>query len=143
MENVSSVGNFPEGAGNDEAGREVGETCEILKAKVVSYTTNMTEQTGGGQKDMSVPMVVDHVGGSEPEEEDWEDVDEVRRGSMCYSCGMMRDLARDCGSKGKTKVNGGGRGGGGGKGYATGKGKAQGKKVQANLEDLSECILEN
>ena len=73
--------------------------------------------------------------------EDWEDVDEVRRGSMCYNCGMMRHLARDCRSNGKTKEKGGGRGGG--KGYAKGKGKARGRKVQANLEDLSEDLQEN
>ena len=41
---------------------------------------------------MYVPILVDH---SEPEEEDWEDVDEVLRGSTCYACGMMEHLARD------------------------------------------------
>ena len=56
---------------------EMGENYENLKAKVVSYTTNKTEQTRGGQKEMHVPMEVDHVSGSQPEEEDWEDVDEV------------------------------------------------------------------
>ena len=44
---------------------------------------------------MYVPMLVDHVGDSEPEEEDWEDVDEVLRGSTCYACGKMEHLARD------------------------------------------------
>ena len=58
---------------------EIGENYENLKAKVVSYTTNKTEQAQGGQKEMYVSMEVDHVSGSEPEEEDWEDVDEVRR----------------------------------------------------------------
>ena len=53
-----------------------------FKAKVVSYTTNKTEQTRGGQREMCVPMEVDHVRGSEPEEEDLEEVDEVRRGSV-------------------------------------------------------------
>ena len=38
---------------------------------------------------MHVPMDVDHVSVSESDEEDWEDVDEVRRGSMCYTCGMV------------------------------------------------------
>ena len=64
---------------------EIGKNCENLKAKVVLCTTNRTEQTRGGQKDMYVPMEVDHVCGSEPEEEDWEDVDEIRRWSVCYS----------------------------------------------------------
>ena len=43
---------------------------------------------------MHVPMEVDHLGGSEPEDEEWEDVDEVRRESMC--CGMMTHFSRDC-----------------------------------------------
>ena len=62
---------------------EIGENYENLKAKVVSYTTNETEQTRR-QKQMYAPMEVDNVSGSEPEEED---VDEVRRGSVCYYCG--------------------------------------------------------
>ena len=54
-----------------------------FKAKVVSYTTNNTEQTRGGQREMCVLVEVDHVRGSEPEEEeDLEEVDEVRRGSV-------------------------------------------------------------
>ena len=43
---------------------------------------------------MHVPMEVDHTSGSEPEEEDWDDVDEVRRGSTCYKCGMMGHKAK-------------------------------------------------
>ena len=62
---------------------------------------------------MYVPMDVDHVSGSEPEEGDWKDVDEVRTGSMCYHCWMMGHVARDCRRKGKGK----GKGGDGGKGY--------------------------
>ena len=48
---------------------EIGKNCENLKAKVVACTTNKTEQARGGQKEMSVPMEVGHVSGSEPEEE--------------------------------------------------------------------------
>ena len=81
---------------------EIGENCEKLKAKVVSYTTK-TEQTRRGQKEMHVPMEVDYVSGSEPEE-DWEDVDEVRRGSTCYNCGMMGHFGSVC--KGKARVRG-------------------------------------
>ena len=42
---------------------------------------------------MHVPMEVDHFSGSEPEDEDWEDVDEVRRESMCF--GMMAHFSRE------------------------------------------------
>ena len=97
---------------------EIGENCENLKAKVVSYTTNKTEQSRGGQKDMYVPMGVGHVRGSEPQKEDWENVDEVRRGSMCSNYGMMRHVARDCRRNGMGKV----KGGEGGKEYAQGRG---------------------
>ena len=55
---------------------EIGDKYENLKAEVVSYTTNKTEQARGGQKEMHVPVEVDHVSGSEPDE-DLEDVDEV------------------------------------------------------------------
>ena len=55
--------------------QEIGDNYENVKAKVVSYTTNKTEQTRGEQKETQVHMEVDHVSGSEPEEEDWRDVD--------------------------------------------------------------------
>ena len=64
---------------------EIGENIENFKPKVVSYTTNKTNPTRGGPKEMHVPMEVDHVSGSEPQVEDWEDVEEARRESMCYS----------------------------------------------------------
>ena len=73
---------------------EINESHEDLKAKVVSYTTNKTEQARGGQKEMHVPMQVDYVSGSEPEEEDVEDVDEIRTGSTCYIYGMKMHLVR-------------------------------------------------
>ena len=46
---------------------------------MVSYTTNKTEQARRGQKEMHVPMEVDHVSGSKLER-DWEHVDEVSKG---------------------------------------------------------------
>ena len=52
---------------------EIGENCENLKAKVVS--TDKTEHARRGQKEVHLPMELDHVSGSEPEEEDWQDVD--------------------------------------------------------------------
>ena len=67
---------------------------------------------------MHVPMEVDHVSGRQPEEEDWEEVDEVRRGTPCYSCGMMGHFAMDRRRKGKGKR----KGGDGSKGYAQGMG---------------------
>ena len=95
------------------------ENYENFKAKVVSCTTHKTEQARGGPTEMHVHMEVDHVSASEPEEEDLEDVDEVRRRSMCYNCRMMELFAKDCTRKGKGK----GRGADGSKAYAKGKGK--------------------
>ena len=82
---------------------EIGENFENLKAKVVSYTTNKIEQARGGQKEMYVPMEADHVSGSEPEEDAWEYVEEVRRGSI----DMLGPFARDCRKKGRGKAKGG------------------------------------
>ena len=65
-------------------------------------TTN--EQARGGQKEIHVPMEVD-VSGSEPEEEDWGDVDEVRRGVICYKCGMTGHFAKDS-AEGHSRVKG-------------------------------------
>ena len=101
VEDVGSLGNMSER--REGADDEIGENHENLKAKVVSY--------------MQVPMEVDYVSGSEPEE-DWEDVDEVRRRLKCYKCGMMGYFARD------SRGNDDGKGGDGSKGYAKGKGKA-------------------
>ena len=68
---------------------EVGENYENLKVKVISYTSNKAEQSRG-QKETAVPMELDYVSGSEMyEEEQWDDVDEVRRDRRCYHCGMM------------------------------------------------------
>ena len=56
---------------------------------------------------MHVPMEVYHVSGSEPEDEYLENLDEVRRESMCYNCGMIGLFARNGRSKGKGKGKGG------------------------------------
>ena len=95
------------------------ENYENFKAKVVSCRTHKTEQARGGPEEMHVHMEVDHVSASEPEEEDLEDVDEVRRRSICYNCRMMELFAKDFRRKGKGK----GRGADGSKAYAKGKGK--------------------
>ena len=58
---------------------EVGENYENLKVKVISYTANKAEQSWG-QKETAVPMELDCVSGSDMyDEEEWDDVDEVRR----------------------------------------------------------------
>ena len=98
---------------------EVGENYENLKVKVISYTSNKAEQSRG-QKETAVPMELDYVSGSEMyDEEEWDDVDEVKRDRRCHNCGMMGHFARDCRTKGKGK----GKGKEEGKGYGKGKGK--------------------
>ena len=63
---------------------EVGENYENVKVKVISFTSNKVEQSRG-QRKVAVPMELDYVSGSEmyEEEEEWDDVDEVRRDRRC------------------------------------------------------------
>ena len=65
---------------------------------------------------MHVATEVVYLSGSEPEQEHWEDVGDVRRGSTCYNCQVLGHFARDSGRKGKGK----GKGGNGSNGYAKG-----------------------
>ena len=53
------------------------------------------------------------------DEEEWDDVDEVKKDRRCHNCGMMGHFTRDCRTKGKGK----GKGKEEGKGYGKGKGK--------------------
>ena len=61
---------------------------------MISHTGNKAEQHRGGQKKTYVPVAVDNVTGSESDADDWDDVDEGRRGSMCYNCGKAGHVAR-------------------------------------------------
>ena len=58
----------------------------------------MAEQSRVGQADTSGRLDVDNVSGSEKDDEDWEDVDEIRRSMRC-NCGLMGHIARCCGGK--------------------------------------------
>ena len=106
MENVHSVGNVSEGHegadDDDEAGRDRRDLRQV-QGEGGAYPTNKTEQTRRRQKELYVSMEVDHVSGSEPQEEDLEEVDEVRRVSLCYNFGMMGHFAGACRKKGKGK----------------------------------------
>ena len=91
---------------------ETGVNFENLKTKVVSYSTNKTEQTRGGQKAMCVPMDVDKVSGSMPEQER---LGGCGRGSRRVDVLQLRD-----GTLRKRlwmERQGQGEGGDGGKGY--------------------------
>ena len=67
-----------EGADDDEARRDRREPRESQGEGGVTHVQH-DQQTQGGQKEMYVPMEVYHVLGIEPEEDDWEVVNEVRR----------------------------------------------------------------
>ena len=77
------------------------EHFENLEAKVVLYTTNTSEQARGGQKYTHVPIEANHK-----RREDWRDVDEVPRGSICCNWEMMGHFATICGREGKGKGKG-------------------------------------
>ena len=99
---------------------EVGENYENLKVKVISYTSSKAEQSRG-QKETAVPMELDYVSGSEMyDEEELDDVDEVRRDQRMPQLrkdGTLREGLQD------EKVRGKGKGKEEGKGYGKGKGK--------------------
>ena len=85
---------------------EVGERYENLKGKVISHTPNKAEQSRG-QKEKAVSMELDYVSGCEMyDEEEWDDVDEVRRDRRSHNCERMRHFVRDCRTKGKGKGKG-------------------------------------
>ena len=56
---------------------------------MIPYPSSKSEQYRVGQPDTSGPMDVDNVSGSEKDNEDWENVDEIRRSMRCCNCGLM------------------------------------------------------
>ena len=103
---------------------EIGENCEKLNSKVVSCTTNKTEQARG--RDVCADGCGPH-GCSETEEEDWEDADEVR---------ILKGKAR---AKGRAETNA--RGTPQREGQGDERRREEG--VQANLEDTRQDRREN
>ena len=66
---------------------EIGENNRNIKTKAVFYTFNKAERTKGGHKRCTCRLDVDHVSDREYEDEDFEDVDKVRRGSIVTIAG--------------------------------------------------------
>ena len=109
MDTVGTVGNLPEGregADDDEAGRDRRKLREPEGEGCVIH-----DQQDRASTRMCVPMEVDHVIDSEPEEEHWVYVVTI--------AGVVGALRKSFFLKGK----GNGKGRDGGKGYAKGKGK--------------------
>ena len=68
---------------------EICENCENLRAKVVSHTSNEEDR-----KRCMCRWKLTVLVAANQKRNVREDVDEVRRGSMCYNCGMMGHIAR-------------------------------------------------
>ena len=123
--NVISVGNLlarREGADDAEAGRDRRELREPQGEGGVIHD----------QQDRAITRRTERYVCSDGRRPCWENVDEVRRGSMCYNYGMMGHVARDCRRNGMVKV----KGGEGGKEYAQGRGnttKDMGKERRSQI----------
>ena len=65
---------------------EVGENYENLKVKVISYTSNKGRTVAESEGKQLCRWSSDYVSGSEMyDEEEWDDVDEVRRDRRCHN----------------------------------------------------------
>ena len=135
MENVGVVGDLSNGCDGADV-VEVGRNRrELREPQGEGDIVHVEQEQSRGQKETAVPMELDYASGSETyDEEEWDDVDEVRGDRRCHNCGMVGHFARDRRTTGKGKEKDEG------KGYGKGKGKTMkgtGKDWRRQVRDVS------